>query len=294
MYIENELSNLERNISLSQYTSFRIGGKAKYFFKARTEKEIIRAIRAAKKLKLPFFVFGGGSNILVSDKGFDGLVIKIQNTKYNIRNTKITAGAGTPLSVLVNKAFKKNLSGLEWAAGIPGTLGGAIQGNAGAFGESIADIIKKVKVLDVKSMRIKNYDPKDCKFSYRQSIFKKKRNLVIISAELKLKKDNREKIEKRIEEFLNYKKTTQPLNFLSAGSVFVNPKDFYAAELIEKAGLKGKKAGGAEISEKHANFIVNSGGGRAKDVIKLVKLIKKEVKNKFKIALEEEIQYLGF
>lgn len=294
MCIEKELPSVRKNISLSDYSSFRIGGRAKYFFLANNEKDLVLAIKAAKKKRLPFFVLGGGSNLLISDKGFKGLVIKIQNTKYQILNTKIITEAGVSLSLLLNETIKRNLTGLEWAAGIPGTVGGAVNGNAGAFGKSMKDITKTVTVLEIPNkFKIKKYKNKECYFGYRDSLFKKKKDLIIVSAELQLKKGKKNEIKKKIEEYLEYKKRTQPLNYPSAGSVFKNPAGFSAGELIEKAGLKGKKIGNAKISEKHANFIVNLGNAKAEDVIKLIKLIKREVKNKFRVKLEEEIQYLG-
>ena len=260
-----QLSGIKRNVSLKEFTTFRIGGKAKYFFVAKNEKELIEAVRFAKDNKLPFFILGGGSNLLVSDKGFKGLVIK----------------AGRPLALYVSK-------GLEWAAGIPGTVEGAVFGNAGAFRGSMKDEVEAVKVFNVKTEKTSVFENKDCKFAYRSSIFKKKKNLIILSVKIKSKKINSNKIK----EYLKIKKERQPLGYPSAGSIFKNPLNYSAAELIEKCGLKGKKIGGAKISEKHANFIVNLSKARSKDVKSLINLVKKEVKKKFKINLEEEIQFL--
>ena len=335
----------KKNVLLKNHTTFRIGGSAKYFFVAKTKEDLIEAIKLAKKLnpspfpkgdrvKLPFFILGGGSNLLVSDKGFNGLVIKF----------------GRPLSWYVSK-------GLEWAAGIPGTIQGAVYGNTGAFGKSMKDVVESVEVFDTKTEKIKIFKNKDCRFSYRNSIFRKKKNLIILSVKIKSKKVDelrssprsanarvvdelrssprfaaarvvdelrssprfaaaRVSNVKKIKQYLDYKKQTQPLNFPSAGSIFKNftphrnkisgagPNELKelkkfqktgmipAARLIEECGLKGKKIGNVKISEKHGNFIVNLDGGKAKDVIKLIKLTKKKVKNKFKVNLEEEIQYL--
>jgi len=306
------LPGLKKNVSLKNYTTFKIGGPAKYFFETKNKKDLIKAILVAKSKKLPFFILGGGSNLLVSDEGFRGLVIKILFSKSYFLNSQISAEAGTILAELLSATLNTGLTGLEWAAGIPGTVGGAIYGNAGAFKKSMKDITKTVTVLEIKNQKsnIKNLRNKDCKFCYRNSIFKQKKNLIILSATLQLKKGNKLKIEKRIKEYLNYRKETQPLNFPSAGSVFKNPKNFSAGELgeedkssslsfaaarlIEECGLKGKRIGNVKISEKHANFIVNLGGGKAKDVKKLINLAKKKVKEKFGITLEEEICYLGF
>ena len=306
------LPGLKKNVSLKNYTTFKIGGPAKYFFETKNKKDLIKAILVAKSKKLPFFILGGGSNLLVSDEGFRGLVIKILFSKSYFLNSQISAEAGTILAELLSATLNTGLTGLEWAAGIPGTVGGAIYGNAGTFKKSMKDITKTVTVLEIKNQKsnIKNLRNKDCKFCYRNSIFKQKKNLIILSATLQLKKGNKLKIEKRIKEYLNYRKETQPLNFPSAGSVFKNPKNFSAGELgeedkssslsfaaarlIEECGLKGKRIGNVKISEKHANFIVNLGGGKAKDVKKLINLAKKKIKEKFGITLEEEICYLGF
>ncbi len=292
MKIEKELPQIQKNILLRDYTTFRIGGKAKYFFGAKTKKDIISAIKTSKKFKLPFFIFGEGSNLLVSDEGFNGLVIKIQNTKYKIRDAKIIAGAGAMLGELVEASVKAGLPGLEWAAGIPGTVGGAIWGNAGACGKSMKDVIQRVEVFDVKTEKVKILKNKDCELGYRDSVFKRKKNLIVLSAVFQLKREEK-KIKDDVEKNLEDRKKRQPLNFPSAGSVFKNPEGFFAGELIEKCGLKGKKIGNAKISEKHANFIINLGKAKAKDVKKLINLAKKKVKNKFGITLEEEIVILN-
>ena len=328
MGIQKLLPGLKKNVSLKNYTTFKIGGPAKYFFEAKKKEDLIGAVITAKKFKLPFFILGGGSNILVSDEGFKGLVIKCQmsNVKCQNQNSKlktIYAESGVRLSNLVQFSLEKSLAGLEWAVGIPGMVGGAILGNAGAFGRSMKDVIQKVEVFDTKTGKVKIFKKKDCQFDYRNSIFKHANsatlglrprgmrmrpceypNLIILSATLQLKNGDRKEIEKKIKKNLEQRKETQPLNFPSAGSVFKNPspaqiskkfvagKSFSAGELIEKCGLKGKRAGRVKISEKHANFIINLGKGQAKDVIRLINLVKKKVKKKFGIELEEEIEFL--
>lgn len=294
MKIEKRLPKIQKNISLKNYTFFRIGGPAKYFLKVEEKQDLIEAVKVAKDIKLPFFILGAGSNLLISDKGFNGLVIKIGNKEYEIKDREIFVEAGMMLGELLMALLKDELIGLEWASGIPGTIGGAIQGNAGSFGKSMKDNVKEVEVFDLKEQKIKTFKNKDCRFDYRESVFKKNRNLIILSVKIQLKKGNKKEIEKRIKESLDYRKATQPLGFPSAGSIFKNPPGFSAGDLIEKCGLKGKKIRGAKISEKHANFIVNLGEARAKDVMALIGLIKKEVKEKKGILLEEEIQFLGF
>ena len=306
---------IKENIPLKWYTTFKIGGLAKYFFVAKNKEDLKKAILWAKKREIPFFIFGGGSNVLFSDEGFDGLVIKLSNTQYEIRNTKVTAEAGVPLQKLVLETAKKGLSGLENLAGIPGTLGGAIWGNAGAFGREIGDLVEEVKILKIENckLQIAKLKKKDCKFGYRDSIFKKRKNWIILEATLKLKKGKRKEIEEKIKEVLKLRKEKQPLEFPSAGSVFKNvpiekvPKKIQekfkekikngflpAGALIEAANLKGYQIGGAKISEKHANFIVNVGKAKANDVMQLIEKIKKEVKKKFRVQLEEEIGLVGF
>ena len=312
--IDKDLKGIKKNVVLAKYTTFQIGGEAKYFFEAKNKKDLIKAVGVAKKYNLPFFILGKGSNLLVADEGYKGIVIKIKSGKFKIHNSKIMAEAGIRLGSLVNVATKVSLSGLEWAVGIPGTAGGAIQGNAGAFGVFMKDVLKEVEIFDVKKNKIKILKNKDCNFSYRNSIFKKNHNLIILSCEIQLKKGNKQKIQKLIQENLNYRKTRHPKE-PSAGSVFKNielktlkPKFFRkfpeakkivkenilpVAFLINQCNLKGKKINQAQVSKIHPNFIVNLGGAKAKDVLKLINLIKKKIKEKFGIELKEEIQYLG-
>jgi len=276
---------INKNIFLAKYTTFRIGGLAKYFLEAKNREEIIKAVKFAKSKKLPYFILGSGSNILVSDKGFNGVVIKITASRIIKNYNIIKADAGVKLSALLNFCLKNNLSGLEWLAGIPGTAGGAIYGNAGAFGHSMAELVQEVKILNNKLH--------DLKFSYRDSVFKKNKQ-IILSIKLKLKKASQKAIKEKIKKYLQQKKATQPLNYPSAGCIFKNPNKKPAGYLIDQCGLKGRKIGQAQISQKHANFIVNLGKAKAIDVKKLINLAKKEVKAQFNIDIKEEIQYLGF
>lgn len=314
MDIKEKLPGVRENIALSGYTTFKIGGPARYFFSAKTEQDLIRALKAAKDSKLSFFILGGGSNILVSDRGYKGLVVHNLSSGLKISNSKVVAEAGAKLSEAVKAAAKNGLTGLEWAAGIPGTIGGAIYGNAGAFWLSMRDIIKSVKALDLKTLKTKSFSQKDCLFSSKDSIFKHNKDLIILSAVFKLGKGGKRQTQEKIREYINYRKENHPLDFPSAGCIFKNytPEiknqklfkkfpgliDFSkkgrvpSAYLIEMCGLKGKKIGRAQVSKKHANFVVNLGGAKASDVKKLVKLARQKVKNKFGIILEEEIQYL--
>jgi UDP-N-acetylmuramate dehydrogenase len=317
--------NIQENIPLAPYTTFKIGGSARFFVEAKSEEEILEALKFAKEKSLPVFVLGGGSNVLVSDKGFDGIVIKILNTKYEIQDSTIECGAGCLLSKIVSESVKAGLTGLEWAAGIPGTIGGAVRGNAGAYGNSMNEIIESVKVIEITNSKsdalnnfkykILNLKTRDCEFDYRDSAFKRNPNLIILSAKLKLKKGDKAESEEKIKKILAKRKEKQPMDFPSPGSFFKNPiikdkkliqqfetdtgqkiKDnkIPAPWLIEEAGLKGKKIGGAMVSEKHANFIVNTGNATAEEVIMLAAIIKTRVRNKFGIQLQEEVQMVGF
>jgi UDP-N-acetylmuramate dehydrogenase len=309
--------NIRKNIPLAQYTTFKIGGPAKFFCEAAQEEEILEALKFAKEKSFPVFILGGGSNVLVSDKGFDGLVIKISNFKFRISNLRIICDGGLSLGKAVSESVKAGLTGIEWAAGIPGTVGGAVRGNAGAkaLGGEMSDNIDSVRVLNVADLQFKDYDSEMCGYEYRNSIFKQNPNLIILSANLKLKKGDKAESEKKIKEILAKRKEKQPMEFPSPGSFFKNPlvkdknliKQFEtdtgqkirdskipAPWLIEEAGMKGEKIGEAMVSEKHANFIVNIGGATAEDVVMLAAVIKTRVRNKFGIQLQEEVQMVGF
>jgi len=281
---------VKTNEPLAKYTTFKIGGPADFFVEVEKEEELVKLLRLLKVLKLPYFVLGGGSNLLVADEGFRGIVIKIANYELRITNCKIIAGAGVSLGKLVELAAENSLAGLEFAVGIPGTVGGAVRGNAGAWQQAIGDKVKRVKVVTPEG-EIKWIDSSDCQFAYRQSRFKKTKE-IIWEVELELEKGNKKEIQEKIKENLA-KRASQPKE-PSAGCIFVNPKPFAAGELIDKCGLKGKRIGDAQISPKHANFIINLDKAKAAEVVRLIKLIKEKVKEKFGIDLEEEIFFLGF
>lgn len=307
---------MKKNISLKEYTTFKIGGRAKYFISLSSNEKIEEAIKEIKKLNLPFFVLGGGSNVLISDKGYRGVVLKIDSKKIEIKKNKIKIDSGVLLVDLVKKAAEKSLTGLEWAFKIPGTVGGAIYGNAAAFGFSIKDNLENVTAFDFKKIKTIDIPLSKCGFQNKESIFKKNKNLIILSATFKLKKGNKKKIERKMKEYEEFRKKGHPLNMPSAGCTFKNYegkikdkkiiekfkeiKEFNkkgmipVSYLIDKSNLKGKKIGGAQVSEKHANFIVNFKKAKQNDVLNLVKLIKKEVYKKFKIKIEEEIQKITY
>ena len=284
------MGRLRENVLLSEYSTFRIGGPARYLIEVDNAEDLKKVIQKVLELNLQFIVIGGGSNILFSSKGYNGLVIVFKsNNTFSINDNLIEVNASVSLNYLVNKL--NNYTGLEWAVGIPGTVAGAINGNAGAFGGEMSELIKQVKVLEVKDNQIieKDFSKEDCKFSYRNSIFKNNPNLIITSAILELKKDSEENVKQKIKNNLSKRMSKQPKGF-SIGSIFKNGEDFSAGELIEKAGLKGLQIGDAKISDEHANFIINLGKATSDDVLELIKIVKKEVKEKFSIDLEEEIK----
>jgi len=307
------------NEPLASHCTFKIGGPARYFFVAKSAEEVKRAVEAANELGLNFFVVSGGSNILFSDTGFDGLIIKIQNTKYKIQDTKIVTDAGVKLADIVAVAAERGLSGLEWAAGIPGTVGGAVRGNAGAYGHAIGESVEEVQKLEVGSwkLEVRSYNKEECRFGYRESVFKKEGG-IILKVVFKLAPGDKKKIKEEMDKILKARGEKIPEE-PSAGSFFKNieindeviksfqshlkediPADFIAkgkipsAWLIEKCELKDRKIGGAKISEKHANFIVNTGGATADNVIALASLVKMAVRDKTGIQLQEEVEYVGF
>jgi len=304
---------IKKEHSLSNYTTYKIGGPAKYFFLAENNEDLVKAVTFSKKLKIPHFILAGGSNLLISDQGYNGLVIFNQAKDIIFKDdNRVVADAGVKLMDLVIQTTEKGLSGLENLAGIPGSVGGAIRGNAGAWGSEIADHIIGVEIMRGSEQFI--LDNLQCDFKYRDSIFKHNNDL-IISAEFRLVKSLKVESKNIIKEILEKRKDGQPLECPSAGCVFKNilinsenqeqvnnindlPVKFLeykkipTAWLIEQAGLKGEKIGDAQVSEKHANFIVNLDKATAKDVVELISEIKTKVKEKFDLELEEEIKYL--
>lgn len=273
---------METNITLKDKNTFRVGGLARYYSFVNSKKELEETLLFAKKEKLPVFVIGEGSNLLISDNVFEGVVIKLNLKEVKKEGNFFRVQAGVLLRELVLKAKEFNLGGLEWAVGIPGTLGGAIFGNAGAHKHSISELIKEVEVFDGE--KTKTLKKEACGFDYRESIFKKNPNFIILSAILELKEGVSEELMK---EYLAKRKLVKGF---SIGSIFKNPEGHFAGKLIEDCGLKGKRIGDAMISEEHANWIINLGKAKSEDIEKLISLIKKKVKEKFNVELVEEIR----
>ena len=282
------------NEKISNYTTYRVGGKVRAVCFPKGEEELIELVKLLKNRQIKYFVLGNGSNVLFSDELYDGIIIKLDNfNKISIKRNTIEVGAGYPLIKLSNDAMRNSLVGLEFASGIPGTVGGAVFMNAGAYGEEMSKIVTSVRILtgDLKVIELSN---KEMEFSYRTSFLQKHLDYVCISAKLKLKKGNKEEIERVMTERRNVRRETQPLTFPSAGSVFRNPTGMYAGKLIEDMGLKGFCVGKAEVSTKHANFIINKGNAKASDIKKIIDTIKAKALTKYNIHLRVEQRLINW
>ena len=281
------------NEPMSKHTTIKIGGPADIYIKLRNVENIMPIVELAKERNSPITILGNGSNILVKDNGIRGIVIKICDENYEfVDETTVKVGAGMLNSKLSRILLENELSGFEFASGIPGTIGGAVRMNAGAYGSQMQDIVVNTKYLDLENLEVKEISNEEQKFSYRKSIFSDK-NTAILSTTLKLLKSNKEAMEEKIEENNRQRREKQPTNYPSAGSTFKRGKDFTTAKLIDECGLKGYKVGGAAISEKHAGFVVNLGDATENDVLELCKIIKEKVYEKFEKNIELEIEVLG-
>lgn len=288
------LGKIERNISLSTLTTYKTGGVAKLVIYPNNINNLKELITLIHKYNINYFLLGKGSNILFSDKEFNGIIIKLDKlNKFEIKQNEIYVESGMILSKLVQESIKNNLTGLEFAIGIPGTIGGAIYMNAGAYGSNMSNIIKSVIALNEK-LQIEEIPLEKLKFDYRYSIFQANKNLICVAANIKLEFGNHDEIASKVKENLLKRKNSQPLEYPSAGSVFRNPEGNYAGKIIEELGLKGKSIGGAEISTKHANFIINKNNASSSDILNLIKLVQKEAKDKYKIDLKLEQQLVNW
>jgi UDP-N-acetylmuramate dehydrogenase len=297
---------IHENIILAPHTVFKIGGAARYFCEAQSLDEIREAIVFAREHELPFFMLGAGSNILVSDDGYYGLVIKINVRDLIIDNGVIQVGAGLTMARAVNFAVGHGLVGFEWGVGVPGTIGGSIFGNAGCYGGEMSQIVDRVSVLDTADPSLKTFElsNNDCHFAYRHSIFKQKPNWIIVSATLHLQSGDHVAARAKVLEFSQARIAEKPqtsgnmgaqeIGAKCAGCIFKNPEPEMAAGfLIDTSGLKGLAVGGAMVSKKHANFIINTGHATARDIKALIKVVKEKVKKFHGVELEEEVRFLG-
>lgn len=306
-------ATIQENIPLTQHCNYKIGGPAHYFCDATTEEEIRSAILFAREKRVQIFILGSGTNLLFADDGFDGLVLKPNLKTIMLHGDVVEVGAGALVSDLLNFTIAQSLSGLEWSGGLPGTVGGAVRGNAGAFKGEIKDRIVSVDSLDVDTLENLRRDNPACRFGYRSSIYKEKGGKeIILSAQIRLEKGDPKKISARIQEKINYRVQRHPMEFPNTGSTFKNVDLNHVPEkwrqaftshikmdpfpviptafLITEAGLKGTRSGGAMVSPKHANFIINADNAKSADVKSLIAIVKQRVFEEFEIRLEEEIQ----
>ncbi len=287
-------SKVKFNEPMSNHTTIKVGGKADVLVVPTTKEDIINVLKFAKENSIPVTVIGNGSKLLVRDKGIRGIVIKISSkfSDYKIEENKVIVCAGMSMPKLSRIVMKEGLSGLEFACGIPGVVGGGIRMNAGAYGGEISDVLVNTTYID-DNLNIKILDHKDHNFSYRYSYFKDHPSFVIISAEFKLVKKDIVEIQKEMDKNSASRKEKQPLEFPNAGSTFKRPEGFFVGTMIDELGLKGYSIGGAEISTKHAGFIINKGQATADDVISLMEYIKDKVFKKYGVKLENEIEVIG-
>lgn len=298
-YIYENLLNIldKEDIKLDEpmrkHISFRVGGPADILVKPRTEEQLKNVFSLIKKENIPYLIIGNGSNLLIKDGGIRGIVIEISDNfnAFSIEGNKLTVQSGALLSVVGKSVLREELKGFEFAAGIPGTIGGALAMNAGAYGGEMKDMVKSVRLMDTDG-NIVEFSNEQMEFGYRRSILSRT-NYVVLSAEIELEKGNYDEIKAKMADFTQRRVTKQPLSLPSAGSTFKRPEGNFAGKLIEDSGLRGLTLRGAQVSEKHCGFVVNLGNANAKDLLDLMYVVKSTVKTKFGVILEEEVKILG-
>ena len=280
------------NEPMCKHTSFKIGGPAECLIKIQTENELKAILEYANEKNIQLTIIGNGSNILVSDDGIKGLVLKIEIDKFEIDEEKfqLKIGSGVKLGFIAQKCLKQEIAGFEFASGIPGTIGGAIRMNAGAHGKEMKDVVTTITYMD-RNGEMHKIQNEEADFEYRNSLFAKK-DYIILEVEMQLEKGNSEEIQAKMTEYATYRKEKQPIEYPSAGSTFKRGTDFITAKLIDDCGLKGYQIGGAQISEKHAGFIINKDNATAEDVIKLMEYTKEQIYNKFGKIIVPEIEII--
>ena len=295
--LENIISKdlIKTNEPMKNHTSFKIGGPAEIYIKITSIEELQKILEFAKKENIKITILGNGSNVLVSDKGIKGIVIKTNLKDINIenkdsKNVEVTVSDAVPIGFLAQRFLKEEITGFEELSGIPGTIGGAILMNAGAHGKEIKDIVTEVTAMDYNG-KIFNFTNEEAEFTYRHSKFSNG-EYIILQAKMLLQKGSKEEIKAKMDEYAQYRKEKQPIEYPSAGSTFKRGTDFITAKLIDEAGLKGYSIGGAKVSEKHAGFIINTGDATAKDVLDLARYVTDKVFEKFGKKIEFEIKIL--
>lgn len=312
---DNQPIELSREVPLAPFTSFQVGGPARFFTTAHTLDQLEQALSFARREEVPFLIVGGGSNLLVSDSGFEGIAIRLQLKGIKVEGRRIEAQAGVDLMAVVEHAAHWGLGGIERLAGIPGLFGGAVRGNAGAYGSCIGDVIESVQALRADTLKLVTLTRDDCQFRYRNSRFKREHGLVVVSASLLLEPGDPEEILRRGEATVRKRQARQLQCDLSAGSFFMNPvvsdpelirrfeteqgahcRDgrIPAGWLIDQARLRSLKVGGAMVSQRHANYLINTGNASAKEIVTLAGMVKARVLASLGVQLEEEVSCIGF
>lgn len=278
---------------LKNHTTFKIGGNCIALIEPREVSDIVEAIKICRENSIKFFIIGNGSNLLVPDEGYNGVIIKLKGefSTIQVEGEYLIVNSGAKLSEVYTVAYENSLTGFEFASGIPGTIGGAIYMNAGAYGGEMKDIVESVQVLDLDNFELRELKNEELEFSYRKSIIQRK-NYIVTSIKLKLQKGNKEEIKAVYEDLRERRNSKQPLNFGSAGSTFKRPEGHFASKLIEDAGLKGYHINDAWVSEKHSGFVVNKGNASYKEVMELIEYVQKVVFEKFGVKLETEVRIL--
>lgn len=278
---------------MKNHTTFRIGGPAACFVRPQDAGQVERILHICRENEVPWFILGNGSNLLVSDRGFDGVIIQIYRnmSRIQVSGHHMTVQAGALLSAVAKQALREGLSGLEFASGIPGTVGGAVVMNAGAYGGEMKDVVESVTVLDEEGA-VRKLAREELQMGYRTSLVKKK-GYTVLEAVLKLNDGDPAAISARMEELKEQRVSKQPLEYPSAGSTFKRPEGYFAGKLIMDSGLRGFRVGGAQISEKHCGFVINTGDATAEDVVRLIRQVQDIVYKKFHVKLEPEVRFLG-
>lgn len=284
--------NIKIDEKLSTYVNFKVGGPADILLIPNSKEQVIKSIAVCKENNIPVYVIGNGSNILVRDGGFRGVVISLKGVhNVTVNDERIEAECGAMLKEVSDKAMENSLTGFEFACGIPGTIGGAVFMNAGAYDGEIAHVIESAELID-ENCNIIRLTNEELDFAYRSSLVMKK-GYIVLSAIFKLKKGQVKTIKELVDDLTNKRESKQPLEYPSAGSTFKRPTGYFAGKLIQDAGLKGHSIGGAAVSEKHSGFVINKGNATAKDITDLIEYIQNEVKNKFGVDLHPEVRIIG-
>ena len=293
LYNVVDAAKIQKDEPMKKHTTFRIGGPADYFIMPSNEKELAETIRVCREFSIPIYIVGNGSNLLVGDKGFRGAIIQLYKSMgtFQVEGNQITAQAGCSLAQIANAALDAALTGFEFAAGIPGTLGGAVVMNAGAYGGEMKDVLKEVTVLTPEG-GVLTLQADELHMGYRTSVIKEA-GYIVLEAVISLEKGDQEEIRSRMQELAGMRTSKQPLSYPSAGSTFKRPEGYFAGKLIMDSGLRGYQVGGAQVSEKHCGFVINTGNATAKDVTTLMSDVQRIVMEKFGVKLEPEVKFLG-